>query len=265
VRALLEPQRGQILAKGSHPLIAGVGSIATASAYPASRWRLISTDGSAPLELGVRADRAEGSSAAEPAVWLKRHGQGQIIVLAYASPFSNALIGQQDNARLMANIVGWSLTGGGAVLFDDAHQGLVNYYDGKAFFADPRLHRTLLWICALWLLFVLGWQRLRPRANEWNPVDVTTFIKVTGGFIAGKVAANLVGQRLCANFFNRIRQRLALPQDGLPVWDWLAAQASVPARELARLRELYERAHGRQRLDLVQLQNCLSKITGNLL
>lgn len=266
VRSLLQPQRGLILARGSHPLFAGVGSVATASAYPASRWKLNGTeDGSAPLELGVRADRAQGSAEAEPAVWLKRHGEGQIIVLAYASPFSNALMGEQDNARLFANIVAWSLSAHGAVLFDDAHQGLVNYYDAKAFFADPRLHRSLLWLCALWLLFVLGWQRLRPRADEWNPVDVTTFIKVTGSFIAGKVAANLVGQRLCANFFNRIRQRLAMPQDGLPVWDWLAAQAGVPAHDLERLRALYARAHSRKRVDLVQLQNCLSKITGSLL
>jgi hypothetical protein len=216
------------------------------------------------LEIGERSDRAEGSATAEPAVWLKRNGQGQIIVVAFASPFSNALIGEQDNARLLANIVAWSRAGRGAVLFDDAHQGLVSYYDAKAFFADSRLHRTLLWICALWLVFVLGWQRLRPHSDSWNPVDVTTFIKVTGGFIAGRVGVNRTGQRLCENFFNRIRQRLALPQNGLPLWDWLDAQASIPARELAQLRRLHALAQTRQRINLIQLQNCLTTIMGIL-
>jgi hypothetical protein len=197
-------------------------------------------------------------------MWLKHYGQGQIIVLGFASPFSNGLIGQQDNARLFANIIAWSRAGGGALLFDDAHQGLVNYYDAKKFFADPRLHRSLLWICALWLVFVLGWQRLRPHTEGWNPVDVTTFIKATGSFFAGKVAPNLVGQRLCENFFNGVRQRLALPQDGMPVWGWLEAHASISAQDLDQLRRLHERTHSRRNVDLIQLQNCLKTITGSI-
>jgi hypothetical protein len=264
VQQMLEPAQGSIIAKGAHPLLAGVRSVATQSRYPASRWAAQSTDEATLLELAVRADKAEGADAAEPAMWLRRHGQGQVIVLGFASPLSNAMLGKQDNARLFANIIAWSRSASGAVLFDDAHQGLVNYYDARAFFADPRLHRTLLWAGLLWLLFVLGWQRLRPHRDDWNPVDVTTFIKVTGGFLAGKVAVNLVGQRLLQNFFNRIRQRLALPQDGAPVWDWLAVQASIPPADLQRLRQLHARAHTRQRVDLVQLQNCLGTIMGRL-
>lgn len=264
VQAIVEPQRSSIIATGPHPLFEAVRSVATQSAYPASRWTAGSMDASAVLVLGERSDRARGGTVPEPSVWLKRQGSGQIIVLGFASPFSNALIGEQDNARLFANIVAWSLAAGGAVVFDDAHQGLVSYYDARAFFADPRLHRTLWWICALWLLFVLGWQRPRQHTDEWNPADVTTFIKVTGGFLAGKVAANLVGQRLMENFFNRIRQRLSLPQDGQPVWDWLGAQAGLAAPDLEQLRRLHARAQTRHRVDLVQLQNCLAKISGNL-
>jgi hypothetical protein len=121
-----------------------------------------------------------------------------------------------------------------------------------------------LWIFLLWLLFLLGWQRLRPRADGWNPVDVTTIIKVTGGFIAGRVPECVAAQRLCANFFNRLRQRLALPLNGLPVWEWLATQAVVPASDLEQLRQLHARAQGRQHVDLVRLQNCLTKMMGNL-
>jgi hypothetical protein len=263
LQQILRPVSVSIVPRGPHPLFAGVEAVATGSEFPASRWKASNTDASAVLELGEAAASTEDAEP-EAAVWLKSRGKGQIVVMAFASPFSNALLGKQDNARLFANIVAWSRTGAGAVLFDDAHQGLVSYYDAKAFFSDPRLHRTLLWAGLLWLLFVLGWQRLRPQADGWNPVDVTTFIKVTGGFLAGRVAPNLAGQRLCENFFNRIRQRLALPQNGLPVWDWLAAQASIPATELQQLRQLHARVLGRKRVNLIQLQNCLMKIMGSL-
>jgi hypothetical protein len=263
VQLLLAPERDSIVPRGSHPLLDGVASIATQSEYPASRWTAHSADDFLFLELGERADMAAGS-VAEPAMWLRRYGQGQIIVLAFASPISNALIGEVGNARLFANIVAWSRAAQGAVLFDDSHQGLVDYYDAKAFFADPRLHRTLLWLGLIWLLFVLGWQRLRPHGDGWKPVDVTNLIHVTGGFLASRVAPNLVGQRLCGNFFNRIRQRLALPQNGEPVWDWLNTQASVPAAELERLRQLHARTLTSKRVNLVMLQNCLARITGSL-
>jgi hypothetical protein len=265
LQSLLQPERGSIVPRIRHPLLEGVQSIATESAYPAARWLASGNHGALALDLGDRTDHVAGITVPEPALWLLPRGEGQVIVLAYASPFTNAVIGRDDNARLFANIVAWSAGTRGAVLFDDAHQGLVNYYDPKAFFADHRLHRTLLWILLLWLLFVLGWQRMRAPASSWNPVDVTTFIKVTGGFLAARSGANATALRLLGNFFNGIRQRLALPQDGEPVWDWLAAQATVPPAELARLRALHARALARERIDLVQLQNCLTGITGKLL
>jgi hypothetical protein len=264
VESLREARTLSIVPRGSHPLFAGVQSVVARSEYPASRWTAITREDSAVLALAGRADAAEGDTAAQASFWLGKSGEGQIMVMAFASPFSNALLGEQENARLFSNIVAWSRSGEGAVLFDDAHQGLVDYYDAKAFFGDPRLHRTLAWLVVLWLLYVLAWQRIRPVAAAWNPVDVTTFIKVTGGFLAGRVPANAVGQRLLQNFFNSIRQRLALPQNGEPVWEWLGAQAGVPANDLAQLRHLHARAHSNRRLDLVRLQNCLAKITGNL-
>jgi hypothetical protein len=265
LQTLVESQRSEIVPRGSHPLFAGVGAVLAQSDFPASRWRAQSTDSAPLLELGERTDRATGSTAAEPAVWLRRYGQGQVLVLGFASPLSNALIGEQGTARLFANIVTWSVGPHGVVLFDDAHQGLVDYYDAGAFFGDPRLHRSLLWICALWLLFVLGWQRLRPSTDGWSPMDVTTFIKVTGGFIAGKAAVNEVAKRLFRNFFNRIRQRLAMPENGEPVWEWLAAQASIPVHDLQELRQLHARMQTTRRVDLIRIQNSLTRMAGNLL
>lgn len=262
VQQLVEPQSAVITPRGTHALLDGVRTVVAQSEYPASRWTAAAT-GPLALELGDAAS-ANGIDAAEPAIWLLRQGQGQIIVVAFASPFSNALIGEQDNARLLANIVAWSRGPDGAVLFDDAHQGLVGFYDARAFFADPRLHRTLLWLGLLWLLFVLGWQRLRPHADAWQPADVTGFIQVTGDFLAGRIRPGAAAQRLFANFFNAIRQRLALPQDGQPLWDWLGAHASIAEADLRQLRQLHARAQAGQRINLVQLHNCLTKTAGKL-
>lgn len=263
LQRLIEPQRATMLPRGTHRLMQRVQTIATRSEYPASRWVLRDRPTLA-LELADHAADDDRLGDVQPAIWLLPHGRGQIIVIAFASPFSNALLGTADNAQLFANIVAHTRGAGGTVIFDDSHQGLVSYYDARAFFGDARLHRTLLWLGLLWLLFVLGWQRLRPRPEGWRPADVTAFIRLTGEFLAERIAPAHAAQRLLANFFNAIRQRLSLPQDGRPVWDWLAAQASLTDADLQELRRLHARAQAGRRIDLIALQNCLTSITGKL-
>ena len=261
---LLKPERSTIEPHGTHPLMDDVHIITALSEFPASRWRAKSMDSHAVLVLGTRTDSDADEPDTQAVLWLKRQGAGQIIVCAFATPFNNQMLGETDNARLFANILGWSRSATGAVLFDDVHQGLVSYYDAKAFFADPRLHRTLLWIVLLWLLFVLGWQRFRPQFDEWQPVDVTTFIKVTGSFFAGSLTAASIAQRLFENFFNRIRRQLALSEDGQPVWEWLGAQASIANHELRDLQQLYATTQAGKRVDLMQLQNRLTSLMRHL-
>jgi hypothetical protein len=215
-------------------------------------------DRSAALQIGQIA------GSGEPAIWVRRQGAGQVITFAVASIFSNELIGEQDNARLLSNIIAWSRSPSGVVIFDDAHQGSVSYYDAKAFFADPRLHRTVGWIVLLWFVFVLGVQHLRRRNSDWNPADVTAFIGTSGEFFAATLTPAAAGARLLANFFNPIRRRLALREDGTPVWDWLSAQAGVSANELSELRRLQDRIRSGRRVDLIRLQNLLSGLQGNL-
>lgn len=254
-----EPERTLIGARGTEPLFETVQSVLAESEFPASRWKAVSVDTSAVLEIGERS-----LPSREPAVWLKRRGEGQIIVVAFASIFSNKLIGEQDNARLFANIIAWSRTPDGRVIFDDDHQGAVDYYDSQAFFHDPRLHRTLLWIILGWFLFVLGWQRLRASTDGWNPIDVTHFIDTTSGFFASALAPAAAGARLLENFFNTIRRRVALREDGQPVWEWLAADARTRAEDLDELKKFHAKAQSGTRVDLVKLQNLTSRILGNL-
>jgi hypothetical protein len=244
--------------RGVHPLMQGVHSLRVVSDFPASRWRATPMDASAILQI---ADTEDG----EGAIWVKQQGRGQIVTLAAAGLFSNGEIGKVDNARFLSNLVAWSLHEGGVVIFDDAHQGSVSYYDAKAFYADPRLHRTIAWLVLLWLVFVLGVQGLRAHINNWRPADVTAFVSTSGDFFASALTPAAAANRMLANFFNSIRRRLGAAENGVPMWEWLASQATVPLDQAAELRELHLRVQDGRQFDLTRLQNLLSSLQGKII
>ena len=254
---LVEPQRFEASPNGKHPLLDGVQSIQAVSEFASGQWQ-------ASSERAVVLELASDHQTGVPGLWLMPWGDGQIIVSAYGSLFTNKVLGERDNARLFANIVQWSLGEKGRVIIDDAHQGLVSFYDPDKFFGDARLHRALLWLLALWLVFVLGPRRLRGTIPGWNPLDVTSFVRATGGFMARVLQPAAAGQRLFANFFNEIRSRLGMTADGAPLWDWLAAHAVIPAADLNRLQDLHQRVADKQRVDLVELHNLIARVRAQL-
>lgn len=251
---MMADRTSTIVSRGAHPLMQGVHSVKITSALPSSRWQLTQTDGIGVLNVA----NFEGSD--EGVVWLRREGAGQIILIAYAGVFSNGNITAADNGQLLSNVLAWSLRKGGSVLFDDAHQGAVNYYDAKAFFADPRLHRTLGWLVLLWLVFVLGIQRLRTHPLDWRPIDITAFIGISGEFLAGATTPVATASRLMANFFNSIRRRLKLREDGTPEWDWLAAQPKVDSAEVKSLAGWHARVQAGKAVDLMKLLALLRQL-----
>lgn len=256
--AMLAPTLLPIVPNGEHPLLAQVSHLEAESDLPASRWRAQAIDGAVPVTLAQRADNLD------PVMWLMRQGQGQVIVCALASPFTNREIARSDNAQLLSNIIGWSRAPRGSVMFDDAHQGLVDFYDPQAFFHDPRLHRTLWWIVLLWLAFVLGPLGLRSAFSPWRPVDETALIDASGRFYSAAVAPRAAARRLFENFFNELRRRLGLPASGEPLWDWMAAQAPISTRERSQLQAQYARVYAGERVELVPLHNLLCELRGKL-
>ena len=251
VRKLDKPLQFDAVPNGVHPLLEGVAHLNALSEYPTLQWRATSDSADLVLEL------ARNAQSEEPVLWLLRHGNGQIIVSAYGSIFTNKLLGKANNARLLANIVQWSRQHDGQVIIDDAHQGLVAFYDAKKFFGDPRLHTSLWWLVALWLVFVLGPQRLRAAASGWQPVDITSFVRASGGFMARVLRPAVAGQQLFVNFFNDVRRRVGLPPNGEPVWDWMNAQRALPAPDLDRLHDLHDKVMRGRRVDLPVLQTLL--------
>jgi len=258
ISALLGPTPIPIIPRGKHPLLAQVRHLEAISDLPASRWRAQAIDGAVPLTLAQRLDNFD------PVLWLMREGQGQLIVCALATPFTNRQIVLSNNAQLLSNIISWSRGPQGRVIFDDAHQGLVDFYDPQAFFHDPRLHRTLWWIVLLWLAFVLGPLRLRSGYSAWRPVDETALIDASGRFYSAAVAPRAAARRLFENFFNVLRARLGLPTSGEPLWDWLDAQAVISSRERSQLHAQYARVYSGERIELMHLHNLLSKLQGKL-
>jgi hypothetical protein len=258
LRKMLEAPDITLEQRGAHPLLANVRSVHASSELPASRWQGTPFHNEMPLALMQRAD------SAAPEMWLSRRGAGQVILLSVASAFSNREIDQADNAQLLANVIAWSRAPHGRVIFDDAHQGLTDYYDAHAFFADPRLHHTLWWLVALWLAFVLGPLPLRSAFSSWNPVDETLLIDASGRFYSNAVTRGEAARRLLENFFNRLRRRLNLPENGAPLWQWLDSQAAVSSEQRALLQSLFAKAYAEERVDLAKLQNLLTDIQGRL-
>jgi hypothetical protein len=259
VKAWQAPRDSVIEPAGAQPLLEQVRRLEVSSELPASRWHATPMDAAALLDL------AKMSGSDEPVMWLRRQGRGQVITCAFAGIFSNSNLGRSDNGRLLSNIIAWGLLPGGAVIFDDAHQGAVNFYDAKAFFADARLHRTLAWLVLLWFVFVLGVQRPRMRSQDWRPTDITAFIGISGEFFGSMLSPSTAAARLLENFFSAVSRRRGLNESADPDWNWLSSQASVSATELHVLRESLQRVQAGRRIDLLKLQNLLHVLRGKLL
>lgn len=252
----------EIRPNGKFPLLDGIQHLETAQ-YLSRSWHARAVDARLPLQLAARSDDGE------QVIWLERDGAGQILLCTVASLFSNAGVLRADNALLLANVIAWSRGPAGAVIFDDAHQGLTAFYDAKAFFADPRLHATLGWIVLLWLAFVVGSQPLRIHRREWQPLDETAYVEAGGRYLAAVVRPADAAQRLIEEFLESLRARLNLEPhaDGHTahtVWQWLRTQPSASAAERQELQACYTRACAGERVNLTRLQNLLAQLRRNL-
>jgi hypothetical protein len=245
--------------RGTLPLMQGVHGLQVVSDLPAARWKADAMDAATILQIG------QVMGLGDPAIWVRQQGKGQVITLGVAGLFSNRDIGLKDNARFLSNLVAWNLSPGSRFIFDDVHQGAAKYYDAKAFFADARLHRTIGWLILLWFVFVLGVQRLGVPLVHWRPPDITAFVATSGEFLASTVSPKTTGARLLANFFNSIRRRLGLAEDGQPLWEWLSSQATLQSADVELLRQMHSRLGAGRHIDLSRLHNLIVKLQGKIL
>jgi hypothetical protein len=253
--AFARPQRELLIPNGPHAFFEGVTTAVALSDYPAQSWRVkIPYDGFA-LSLATLRETSEG------VFWMRPLGRGRVIVSALGSLFTNRALGAADNGLLLANIVGNTLAPGGAVLFDDMHQGLGAAYDPVKFYSDPRLYATVGVVVALWLSWVLGSTRLQlPAAQVRVPRDAD-LVQTTGGFLARVLTNDAAARGLFDHFFRRVREHL--PSDSArksPPWALLEGHPGIAAAELRQLKQWYTAACESRRVPLVRLHNLMLRI-----
>lgn len=257
------PEKIALEATGPHALLGGVHALALETDYEPQQWSLRLPYDNFVLTLARAAD-------GEGALFEQRLGAGRILLAAGGTLFSNRALGNDDNARLFANIVSVTLARDGVVLFDDLRQGLSASYDPARFYRDSRLYTTILILVALWFVWVIGGTRLRAPAAESHDPSEAELVRRAGGLIARTVPPWHAALALFDHFFARVARatRGAIKADPGPergeLWRWLERHAAILPQELDQLKGWYADAHAQRKLPLVPLQNLLDNLERRL-
>jgi len=250
------PEKIELTAAGPHVLLAGVKKLGLETDFEAHEWSLRMPYDNFVLTL------ARGANG-EGALFEQRVGKGRILLAAGGTLFTNRALGNDDNARLMANIMSVSVAKGGAVLFDDLRQGLSASYDPERFYRDPRLHKTLLIMLGLWLLWVLGGTRLRAPPIVAHDPSEAELVRRAGGLIARTVTSWHTALALFDHFFLGVARALR-GADREAQWHWIERHAAILPQELDQLKTWYADAHAMREVPLVPLRNLLDQLERKL-
>jgi hypothetical protein len=245
----------------SHPLMDGVARLAGESDSVAAIWQAYSEedekDGNHRAVLQLAREQQSGAAA----LWQVRYGDGHVIVSALGSLLTNRVIGAADNRVLVANLLAYHLGPGGALIFDDMHQGLSMLYDPEAFFGDPRLGATVLFVLGFWVLYLLGSNnRLIAPAGTRAAPSQGDFVTGVGGFLARKLSRAEAGRLMVGAWFDELRRRGAIPAGDGPPWQALAAMSALEAQQLARLCAYHAALEGGAAVDLTALHNTIEEL-----
>lgn len=237
-----------------HPLTRNIGSIAASWLDSEGiHWQLRGND-QLRSTLVVLRDQADQGAA----LWLSFYGEGTVLVSRHSDLFGNVSLGQADNARLVENLITTLLGRKGRVIFDDMHHGLSAIYDPDAFFRDPRLHHTLLFLLALWIVYVMGHtNRFAQVREKIQRLQLREHVSAIGNLFARRLHSSAVALRHAQHFFNDVRASSGLPQNGQPIWELLADNAAIDPRILRDAQGLYQRATQHKKVNLVKFFNSL--------
>jgi len=254
---LTRPQRSSLVPNRPHPYFTGVRQAVAFSNYaPFGNTVRIPRDGFA-LALA----HEEGSG--QDAFWVLAEGEGTIVVSAFGSLFSNRALGLADNARLLANLVAASVSPGGAVVFDDEHQGLTTAYDPATFYRDRRLYGTLAVIASVWLIWVLGGTQLQVPAVRASAPRELELVRTTGLFLARVLSPAAAARRMLEQFLQRLGGIVArAPASGEQgsdeqLWEWLENNSRLARPDVQQLREWHDAARRDRRVPLTRLHNLI--------
>ena len=253
-RAFLKPQRATLVANRNHAYFRNVHEVIALSDYPRQAWTVKVPYEGFVLSLGHIRETGEG------VLWTRPLGEGRIIVSGFGTLFTNRALGLADNARLLANIVASTVGPQGAVLFDDAHQGLGAAYDPGRFYKDGRLYITLAILIALWLTWVVGSTRLRVPVVRIPAPREEDLVRATGGFLARALRADAAARRLFDHLFQRVRTYMLDLEDDTDPWNYLERHPRIARADIEQLRVWYADACASRRVPLQKLQNVMVRV-----
>jgi hypothetical protein len=241
----------------AHPLMDGVAALQGVSDSLASIWQPEREEGAGRALLRLARESGSGTAA----LWQERFGDGQVIVSALGSSLTNRVIGEADNRVFLANLLTYHLAPGAAVIFDDMHQGVTTLYDPEAFFGDPRLEATVLFVLGLWVLYLLGSNdRLAPPVKARRAASQRDFVAGVGGFLARKLSRPEAARLMLASWFDELRRRGVIAAADEAVWPALTALTTVSAQPVGRLRRHHDALERGEDVDLRDLHNTIEEL-----
>lgn len=215
-----------------------------APAAPAGEWRVV----------------IEHQDSGQAAVWERRFGDGNIIVLGHPSLLANAAIPEHGNRRFAMNLIAGYLGPDGRVIFDDAHQGENDLYTPRELFSDIRLLYTLGFVLLCWAVYLLAdagtWERVTTPRMHRRPGQAD-LVRASGGYLARRLQHRALAEGLLAPLSERLAKKWRLPAERA-LADGLALERVDPVVADEVLRGLSER--GARRLDPVRWHNLILKL-----
>ncbi len=236
----------------AHPLLDRVDSLHGFSDARSELWQAANpTPGRLVLRLA-----AEGSHGVD-ALWQLPSERGQVLLSASGTWLTNRNVAEGGARDFVANLLAYHLGSGGAVIFDDMHQGLSVLYDAAALVRDPRLTQTVYFLLAAWLVYLLGAaSRLAPPARAVKVPRQADFLAAAGGFMARRLDRRAAALLLFDEWFAEVRRRRG-KEGTTPPWAEIEATPTLGRSLYRELRESFERLQSGRAVDLVRLHNTL--------
>ena len=232
-----------------HPLMSGVKRLQGVSDSISNIWE---PDLSEPGEFVARLAFEQETGLA--GLWQIPRGEGHIILSASGSLMANRMLGEADNARFLANLVAYHLGPEGVVVFDDYHQGMSELYDPEAFYADERLHTSIRFLLAFWLLYMVGGS---GRLVRYPPARPATrqgdLVQAMGGFISRKLDRTETARVMIDNWLREMERNGQLRPGGGSPWQQLENMSLVEPGLLQALEADYACLGRGEKIDLQKL------------
>ena len=205
---------------------------------------------------------ATESSQGIDALWQLPSGRGRVFLSASGTLLTNENVGGSDARYFVANLIRHHLAPGGAVIFDDMHQGLSALYDASRISCATSACSTRSGSCSprgssTCSARAIGSLR---RVRERTEPRQGDFLAAAGGFMARRLDPWAAGSLLIDEWFDEVRARAGSAAGKRSTVDRARGDSDARARHLRGAERVPRAARPRRRpVDLARLHNVLKR------